>query len=156
MLWHMLFDGARALDPFVCSFPVQSQAQSTSKEMVDAGTEAEFEIETENLRNQFNFNDRATQVRVIHVLCRHKIVYQLQLSDILLLLPCAKALHFRFAARMLDRMKLYRIAVQTIQTLSQPQQRTFDACIGHQKHNSNADSKVLPISYLSPSLRAML
>lgn len=80
VLWHIfLTERMQVSHPFVLCL-VQSQAQSTSKEMVDAGTEAEFEIETEKLHNQFNFNDRAVQVRITHVLRCYKIVYQLMLS----------------------------------------------------------------------------
>lgn len=39
-----------------------SQARSATKDMTDAGTEAEFDTETGRLHNQFNFNDRAVQV----------------------------------------------------------------------------------------------
>ena len=48
---------------------IQSQARSTTKDMTDAGTEAQFEAETGRLHNQFNFNDRAVQVHSEHHAC---------------------------------------------------------------------------------------
>ena len=49
---------------------MQSQARSATKDLTDAGTEAQFEAETGRLHNQFNFNDRAVQVHKGHQFCR--------------------------------------------------------------------------------------
>ena len=49
-----------------CVTALQSQAQSTSKDASEAPADAQADTETERLRNQFNFNDRASQVIKVH------------------------------------------------------------------------------------------
>ena len=41
---------------------LQSQARSATRDAGEAPLEAQSATDTERLRNQFNFNDRATQV----------------------------------------------------------------------------------------------
>ena len=41
---------------------LQSQARSVTRDVGEAPTEVQLATDTELLRNQFNFNDRATQV----------------------------------------------------------------------------------------------
>ena len=48
---------------FMC---LQSQARSFTKDAGDAPGEAHVATNTERLRNQFNFNDRTTQVGALH------------------------------------------------------------------------------------------